>query len=136
MIINDTINLHNVGQTKSYKGGLMLLRYPSNVISKMGYGPNIKGKTKALYPAMVEIQVSTLSSYVEISLMAIESDAQVICYINNFSVGIANIRKGKSKEFVLNFINAKWNIFIVLVINLFCGVLLCLLMQEYPFMKL
>ena len=45
MIINDTINLHNVGQTKSYKGGLMLLRYPSNVISKMGYGPNIKGKT-------------------------------------------------------------------------------------------
>ena len=28
MIINDTINLHNVGQTKSYKGGLMLLRYP------------------------------------------------------------------------------------------------------------
>ena len=27
--------------------------------------------------------------------MAIESDAQVICYINNFSVGIANIRKGK-----------------------------------------
>lgn len=95
MIINDTINLHNVGQTKSYKGGLMLLRYPSNVISKMGYGPNIKGKTKALYPAMVEIQVSTLSSYVDISLMAIESDAQVICYINNFSVGIANIRKGK-----------------------------------------
>ena len=85
MIINDTINLHNVDQTKSYKGGLMLLRYPSNVISKMGYGPNIKGKTKALYPAMVEIQVSTLSSYVEISLMAIESDAQVICYINNFS---------------------------------------------------
>lgn len=25
MIINDTINLHNVDQTKSYKGGLMLL---------------------------------------------------------------------------------------------------------------
>lgn len=98
MIINDTINLHNVGQTKSYKGGLMLLRYPSNVISKMGYGPNIKGKTKALYPAMVEIQVSTLSSYVEISLMSIESDAQVICYINNFSVGYCKYQKRKNRK--------------------------------------
>ena len=106
MIINDTINLHNVGQTKSYKGGLMLLRYPSNVISKMGYGPNIKGKTKLFVILIISALVLQISE------------------------------KEKSKEFVLNFINAKWNIFIVLVINLFCGVLLCLLIQEYHFMKL
>ena len=95
MIINDTVNLYNVAQTKSYKGGLMLIRYPSNVISKMGYGANIKGKTKALYPAMAEIQVRSFSKYVDITLMAIESDAQIICFIDNISVGVQSIRKGK-----------------------------------------
>ena len=95
MIINDTINLYNVAQTKTYKGGLMLLRYPSNVISKMGYGANIKGKTKAFYPAMTEIQVRSFSKYVDITLMAIESDAQIICFIDNLSVGVQSIRKGK-----------------------------------------
>ncbi len=95
MIINDTVNLYNVAQTKSYKGGLMLIRYPSNVISKMGYGANIKGKTKALYPAMAEIQVRSFSKYVDITLMSIESDAQIICFIDNISVGVQSIRKGK-----------------------------------------
>lgn len=98
------INFKNVGCFKETEEGTLLYRYPEEAIAGLGYKESIKGKEKAMVPAMVEIQVLSYSTDLHITLKALDSHMKVFCYIDDFQNGEAllNSAEEQTLEFKVN----------------------------------
>ena len=94
--MNKNIQFFNVGFFKEEKEGTILYRYPEDVIAGLGYKDSIKGKEKAMVPAMVEIRVLSYSKELQIRLKALDAHMKIFCYIDDFQNGEAIINKNES----------------------------------------
>lgn len=95
--MNKNINFKNVGCFKETEEGTLLYRYPEAAIAGLGYKDSVKGKEKAMVPAMVEIRVLSYATELSITLKALDSHMKVFCYIDDFQNGEAIVNEGESK---------------------------------------
>lgn len=90
------IEFFNVAEFKKTEEGVVLYRYPEEVIQHLGYKDSIKGQEKAKIPAMVEIKVLSYSKTLQIKLKALDAHMKVFCYIDDFQNGEAILNKNES----------------------------------------
>ncbi len=95
--MKNLITFKNVGHFKQEQEGTLLYRYPEEIIPQLGYKESIKGREKAMIPAMVEIQVLSFSETLSITLKALDSHMKVFCYIDDFQNGEAILAQNEMK---------------------------------------
>ncbi len=96
--MNKNINFKNVGCFKETEDGILLYRYPEEVIAGLGYKESVKGKEKAMVPAMVEIRVLSYSTELKITLKSLDAHMKVFCYIDDFQNGEAILNKNEAQS--------------------------------------
>lgn len=100
------VELYSVAELKKYKNGFMLYRYPSNVISHMGFNSNKKGRDKAKIPAMCELVYHTKEDFFELELESYDCTSEIFVFVNDFQAKKFILKK-KTKEKIKIEVNSR-----------------------------